>query len=81
MQPLIRGARVRRGSKLLRDILTSVPSEEFVHDGLISDAAAACFLAELIEHARVDSDRNQLARLIAERRPTDAAHGLQLRRR
>jgi hypothetical protein len=32
--------------------------------GLISDAAATCFLAELIEHSRIDTNRDQLARLV-----------------
>jgi hypothetical protein len=59
----------------------SVPSEDFVNKGLISDAAPACFLAELFEDAGVDSDRDQLARLVAERRPADAPHRLQLFRR
>ena len=64
--------------RLLRDILADVPSQDFVDKGLISDAASTCFLAELIEHSRIDANRDQLARLIAERRPADAAHGLQL---
>ena len=57
----------RTGAPLLRDILTSVPSEDFVNQGLISDAAPACFLAELFEDSGIDSDRDQLARLVAER--------------
>jgi hypothetical protein len=40
---------------VLRDILTGVPSQDFINKGLISDAAPACFLAELIEHSRIDS--------------------------
>jgi hypothetical protein len=58
-----------------------VPSEDFVNKGLISDAAPACFLAELFEDSGIDSDRDQLARLIAERRPADAPHRLQPLRR
>ena len=33
----------------LRNILADVPSQDFVDEGLISDAAATRFLAELIE--------------------------------
>jgi len=57
-----------------------VPSEDFVDKGLISDAAPACFLAELFEDSGIDSDRDQLTRLLAERRPANAPHGLQLLR-
>jgi hypothetical protein len=39
------------------------------------------FLAELVEHSRIDSDRDQLARLVAEGRATDTPHGPQLLRR
>jgi hypothetical protein len=70
----------RTGAQLLRNILTSVPSEDFVNKGLVSDAAPACFLAELFEDSGIDSDRDQLARLVAERRPANAPHRLQLLR-
>jgi hypothetical protein len=63
---------------ILRDILTGVPSQDFINKGLISDAAPTCFLAELIEHSGINSNRNQLARFIAERRTTDPPHGRQL---
>ena len=63
---------------VLRDILADVPSQDFVDKGLIPDAAAACFPAELIEHPGIDANRDQLARFIAERRPADAPHRLQL---
>lgn len=65
----------------LRDILTSVPSQYFVDEGLVSDAAATCFLAEPIEHSRIDANRDQLARYVAKRRPAEAPHRLQLRLR
>jgi hypothetical protein len=40
---------------VLRDILTGVPSQYFIDEGLTSDAVPACFLAELIEHSRINS--------------------------
>jgi hypothetical protein len=55
-----------------------VPSQNLVDEGLISDAAPTCFLAKLIEHSRIDANRDQLARFVAEERATDAAHRLQL---
>jgi len=64
----------RTSAQLLRDILTSVPSEDFVNKGLVSDAAPACFLAELFEDSGIDPDRDQLTGLVAERRPADAPH-------
>jgi hypothetical protein len=57
-----------------------VPSQDFINKGLISDAAPACFLAELIEHCRINSNRDQLARFVAKGRATDAPHRLQLLR-
>jgi hypothetical protein len=66
---------------LLRDILPDVPSQDFVDKCLIPDAAAPCFLTELIEHSRIKSNRDQLARFIAKRRATDAPHRCQLLRR
>ena len=66
---------------VLRDILADVPSQGFVDKGLIPDVASACFLAELIEYSRIDSDRDQLARFIAKGRTTDPPHRFQLLRR
>ena len=68
------------GASRLRDIFAHVASQNFVDEGLVPDAAATRFLAELFEHSRIDANRDQLARLVAERRPADAPHGLQLLR-
>src|SRR5439155_10990957 len=46
----------------LRNVFAYVLSQHFVDQRLVSDAATARFLAELIEHARIDTDRDQLAR-------------------
>ena len=48
---------------------------------MIPDAASTCFLTELIEHSRIESNRDQLARFIAKGRATDAPHRFQLLRR
>jgi hypothetical protein len=66
---------------LLRNVLANVPSQHVVDEGLVPHTAPACFLAELIEHSSVDTNRNELTWFVAERRATDAAHGFQLRRR
>jgi hypothetical protein len=63
------------------DILADVPSQDVIDEGLIAHPPRACFLAELIEHTGIDSDRDQPARLVAKWRTTDAPHGFQLRRR
>jgi len=63
---------------LLGDVLTDVPCQDFVDEGLVPDAAPACFLAELIEHSRIDSNRNELTRFVAKRGPANAPHGGQL---
>jgi hypothetical protein len=68
-------------TSLLRDVLADVPSQDFVDKGLIPDAAPTCFLTELIEHARIKSNRDQTARFIAKGRATDAPHRVQLLRR
>jgi hypothetical protein len=70
-----------RDASLLRDILADVPSQNIVDEGLIPHTTPTCFLAELIEHSRIDSNRDQLARFIPKRRATDASHRLQLFRR
>jgi hypothetical protein len=68
-------------ASLLRDVLADVPSQDLVDEGLVPHTPSACFLAELIEYARIDSNRNELARFVAERGATDAPHRLQLLRR
>jgi hypothetical protein len=55
-----------------------VSSQDFVDEGLIPDTPSTCFLTELIEYSRIDANRDQLARLVAEERATDAPHRLQL---
>ena len=44
--------------------------QHFVDQRLIPNAPPTRFFAELIEHARIDTDRDRLARFVAERRPT-----------
>lgn len=72
--------RVVASRSFLRDILADVPSQDFVDESLIPHAASTCFLAELLEHPGIDSNRDQLPRYVAKPRPADASHGLQLLR-
>jgi hypothetical protein len=74
-----RGANAHN-SRRLRDVLADVPRQHFVDEGLISDPAALRFLTKPREHGRVNTNGNQLARLVAQRRTSDAAHALQLLR-
>jgi hypothetical protein len=85
MRPSVAGtgdvARRSPAASRLRDVLADVPSQDFVDERLVPDTPPACFVAELIEHSGIDSNRNELARFIAKRRATDAPHRLQLLRR
>jgi hypothetical protein len=65
----------------LRDIFADVGRQDLVDERLVPDTPAACFLAKLFEHSRIDANGDQLTGFIAQGRPTDAAHGLQLFRR
>src|SRR5712691_5176249 len=62
----------------LRNVFAHVLRQHLIDQRLVPDAATARFLAELIEHTRIDTDRDQLTRFGAERRPTHPPHGLQL---
>jgi hypothetical protein len=60
------------------NVLADVLRQHFIDQRLVPDASTACFLSELIEDARIDTDRDQLPRLVADRGPTDAPHRPQL---
>jgi hypothetical protein len=65
----------------LRHVLPNVPCQDFVDERLVSDTAPARFLAELLEHPRIEANRDELTWFISEGRPTHAPHNLQLLRR
>ena len=52
--------------------------EDLVDERLVADTSSACFLAGLIEHARIDADRDPLSGFVTERRAADSSHRLQL---
>jgi hypothetical protein len=58
-----------------------VLGEHLVDQRLVSDTPAVRFLPELIEHAWIDTDRNQLAWFVTKRGPTHSSHCLELLRR
>ena len=62
-------------------VSADVPSEHLVDQRLVAHAPTARFAAELIEHARIDTDRDQLARFIPKRRASHPSHRLELRGR
>jgi hypothetical protein len=57
----------RTRQSLLRDVFSHVASQDLVNEALVPDAAAACFLAELIEHPGIDANGDQ--RFTSSRRP------------
>jgi hypothetical protein len=65
----------------LRHVLPNVPCQDFVDERLVSDTAPTRFLAELLEHPRIEANRDELTWFISEGRPTHAPHNLQLLRR
>src|SRR6266545_4498684 len=65
----------------LRDIFADMLCQDFVDQCLVAYPSSACFLAELIEHARINPDRDQLPRFITEWRTAHAPHRFQLRGR
>ena|SRR6266540_6469927 len=66
---------------VLRDIFADMLCQDFVDQCLVAYPSSACFLAELIEHARINPDRDQLPRFITEWRTAHAPHRFQLRGR
>lgn len=46
-----------------------MPGQHLVDEGLIADATATRFLAECLQHADVDADRDELPSGVAEGRP------------
>lgn len=49
----------------LCDVFANVPSQNFVNECLVPDTAAARFLAKLIEHSRIESNRDEPARFVS----------------
>jgi hypothetical protein len=43
----------------LSHVLSHVPGQDLVNESLISDTAAARFFADLLEHSRIDANRDQ----------------------
>jgi len=55
-----------------------MPRQHFVDQRLIPNPSAARFLSELIEHTRIDTDRDELAGFVTEGGPAHAPHRFQL---
>ena len=62
----------------LRDVFADVIREHLVDQRLIADVSAARFLAERLEDARINADRDQSARFVTKRRPPHSPHRLEL---
>lgn len=62
----------------LRQTVADMIGEHLVDQRLVADTAAARFLSKRLEDAWINADRDQSARFVADRRPTDPPHRLQL---
>ena len=62
----------------LRDAVANVFREHFVDRRLVPDVSPARFLTEQREHAWIQSDRDQSARFVPDRRPSHSTQRLQL---
>src|SRR5688500_17994175 len=67
-----------RCTRVLRHVFAEVLREDLVDQRLVAYAPATRLLAELIEYARVDANRDQLTRFVTERRATHASHRSEL---
>jgi len=65
----------------LRHVLPHVVRQDLVDQGLIPHMSPLRFPPKLRQYIDVEADRDQLPWDIAERRPPDAPHGAELRRR
>lgn len=52
--------------------------EHFIDERLVPQIAALRFLAKLIDHSRIETNCNELTRLFADRRTSDASHRAEL---
>jgi hypothetical protein len=55
-------------------VFTDVFREDLVDQRLVADAPTPRLLAERIQDAWINPDRNQLARFVRKRRPTHTPH-------
>ncbi len=62
----------------LCDVLANVFREDLVDQRLVADAPAMRFLAQRLEDAWIEADRDQSARFVTERRPPHPPHRLEL---
>jgi hypothetical protein len=48
--------------------------EHLIDERLVSHITALCLLPKLVDHSRIKTNRNELARLFADRRTSNASH-------
>jgi hypothetical protein len=60
------------------NIFPDVLCQYLIDEGLVTDPASTGFLPELLEHARIDTNRNELTRLVTQWRSANPAHCRQL---
>ena len=52
--------------------------QHFIDERLVSQIAALRFLPEFVDHSRIETNCNELTRLFADRRASDASHRAEL---
>ena len=72
-------AHARAISPYSRDVLLHVLGQDFVDQRLVPDFPPAGFLSKSLEHARIDTNGDQLTRLATEWRAADSPHRFELR--
>ena len=68
---------VKKPDATSRDVL-HVFGEDFIDQRLVAQIATLRFLPKLVDHSWIETNRNQLTRLFADRRTSDASHRAEL---
>lgn len=59
-------------------MLAHIFRQNTIDEGLVAHVATRGFLSQLAQYLRIESDRDELARAIAQRRTTDTSHRAKL---
>src|SRR5258708_2425308 len=76
IDPIFEEEGAQKGAQL-RNVFYVV-GQHFIDERLVSQIPALRFLPKLVDHSRIESDRNKLTRLLADRRTSDAPHRAEL---
>src|SRR5262245_21145601 len=62
----------------LGDTLSDVLCQYLIDESLVADPSSSGFLPKLLEHIRIDTNRNELTRLVTQWRSANPTHRPQL---